>query len=332
MDRSDITLFYFSGHGVRDNYEWGYFAPHDMDNQRPLACGVAMHDVKRLALQARNKGAVILILDCCHSAIAAEVGKRASIEVVKPMPEIFGDTPEGKGVFIISSSAADEESREMLDCKHKLTNDDPHPHGAFTFHLLEGLQGAATRQKPDWISLAELYEYVEGQIQDETQKPEYFGARVSNAKKILIARAAEMERVETELERIRQYLNSELLSDNLWASRQLYTARLKSPHYKDVCDLAVTADECLKKSQKRAWPWMRRNAAKFRSPAREGMEYLEIMLARLSVDEIGKQDDEGYEVLAAFFRAIGGEVEDDVLLGYLAGYNPTGTKQPSTKI
>ena len=56
------------------------------------------------------------------------------------MIESFTNQHEGK--IILASSEADAVSREKNNCKHN-ENDSPHSHGAFSFHLIEGLDGKA---------------------------------------------------------------------------------------------------------------------------------------------------------------------------------------------
>src|SRR5438045_2369275 len=79
---SEVTLFYFSGHGIADSYGSGYLAPYDMVKQQPLVHGIEMQGLRELALKSKNKEAVVLILDCCYAGVAADAKAKGSIEAV----------------------------------------------------------------------------------------------------------------------------------------------------------------------------------------------------------------------------------------------------------
>ena len=87
----------------------------------------------------------------------------------------------------LASSEAKKESRETNFTHAK--GGIPHPHGIFTFHLIEGLYGKASDDDPTGIiTLSGLWKYVEDQIEGMgKQKPKFFAADASRMSAIKIA-------------------------------------------------------------------------------------------------------------------------------------------------
>src|ERR1700674_2211187 len=69
-DSSDLSLFYFSGHGFQDEYGNGYIAPWNMRRNDPMVRGIRMSYLTDLLLTATLKKTAMMILDCCYSGIA----------------------------------------------------------------------------------------------------------------------------------------------------------------------------------------------------------------------------------------------------------------------
>lgn len=177
-DPCDISVLYFSGHGFLDDYGNGYIAPWDHIYDDPFVCGIRMQELREYFLADNNKAEALLILDCCHSGVTAEIKKGAPAE----MPGRFYDSltgnqpkPLGTGKFILASSGASEKSREMkrahkiriLDKKlEELDFDDleEHDHGVMTYFLLEGMNGEAA--DGDEVRIGNLYDYVRTKVND----------------------------------------------------------------------------------------------------------------------------------------------------------------------
>ncbi|KAF5431336.1 putative protein, contains caspase domain [Candidatus Methanophagaceae archaeon] len=184
-----LTLFYFSGHGFADSYGNGYLAPYDMMKAEPLVCGISMGELKQVILDSKYKAAVLIILDCCHSGIPTKGGK-SILDDETPFDPYFRNLSEGgggKGKIILASSEATQQSRET-SCTHA-KGGSSHPHGIFTFHLIEGLYGKASDGDPTGIiTLNRLWVYVEDQIKGRgKQKPNLFAADASRMSTIKIA-------------------------------------------------------------------------------------------------------------------------------------------------
>jgi hypothetical protein len=184
----DLTLFYFSGHGFVDSYGNGYIAPWDMKKDKPFVCGINMLELRQVMLYSVNKSTILMILDCCYSGIPAK-GVKSIPNVKAPCDPCFRNLDKeegGEGKIILASSEADKVSREIT-LAHENKEQEPHPHGTFTFYLIEGLDGQASDEY-GIITLSKLNEYVAKQlIAKEKQKPKLFMADASLMSAIKIA-------------------------------------------------------------------------------------------------------------------------------------------------
>jgi Caspase domain len=187
---TELVIFYFSGHGVLDEKQEGYIAPYDMYPKDPFVSGIRMEDLKYVIEGSENKANVAIILDCCYAGIVTRDTKDLPNENKKHLYatqlQKLGQTPlqdEAKprrAKFILASSEGDAVSREKNDCIHTDISKPPHPHGAFSFHLLEGLAGAAARPDTGIITFDSLRKYIEDKMTAEKkQKPMYALAEAS---------------------------------------------------------------------------------------------------------------------------------------------------------
>jgi caspase domain-containing protein len=188
-EKYEIALFYFSGHGFLDKKEELYLATHDVR-------GIRIDDLRRQIYSSENKQNAILVLDCCFSGTATKDTKGEGSDIQDPRlyletnigynaeKEQYG---EGEGKFTITSTAADKVSYEVKDCTHQ-ENSQPHVHGALTYYLLQGLEGAAADANSGKITLGSLQQYIDTKMyNDRKQKSYTHGSQVTNINNILIA-------------------------------------------------------------------------------------------------------------------------------------------------
>lgn len=159
-DACDLTLFYFSGHGFEDSYHDGYIAPYDITKSEPFVFGINMEQLKQVISRSVSESALV-ILDCCHSGIATEPDKSID-DVTKEISKHFNDFP-GKGRFILASSEGTQTSKEISQLHWNKA--EIHPHGTFSFYLIEGMNGEASDEN-GIINLARLFKYAA----DKTEK------------------------------------------------------------------------------------------------------------------------------------------------------------------
>lgn len=174
----DFILFYFSGHGMVDEYNDGYLAPWDTDPSDPFVSGINMEDLRKAIYMSKNSASVGIILDCCYAGIITEK-KKGNNATIK---NIFADNvgklykpPEGvigsiSGKFTLASSGADVQSREYDKCTH-YNNDVPHSHGIFTYNLIEALNGRAAKRSDGIITFGDIKSDIMENMKDPEQIP-----------------------------------------------------------------------------------------------------------------------------------------------------------------
>jgi hypothetical protein len=147
--REDLTLLYFSGHGVKDDEGRLYLA---MTNTRREALmftaisGAQLND----AMDASRSRRKVLILDCCYSG-AFPAGRTAKADEGVQTLERF----QGKGRAVLTASDATQYAFEGDDLRGTGTS------SVFTRYLVDAISsGAADLDEDGDIALDELYSYV----------------------------------------------------------------------------------------------------------------------------------------------------------------------------
>jgi serine/threonine protein kinase len=151
---AEIAVIYFAGHGMihrigqRDE---GFLLPYDADPDDVVTRGILMTDLARW-IDAIDAGTIIVCLDCCHAAKLIPRGVSSAESLGRDMrirPAIL-QALTGRGRYLIASCDDDQVSLEA----------ETWGHGLFTYHLLDGLQGAGDRDGDGRIGVAELFEHV----------------------------------------------------------------------------------------------------------------------------------------------------------------------------
>lgn len=170
-EQCDICLFFFSGHGRRDHYKQGYLLPRDVDYDQPFVHGIRIHELKELFLVSRPKDTCILMLDCCYGGIATqEKTASGSPEDIKSFYDVLGGadlSSDGSGRFIFAAADPDKTTHEE-EHEHAFGGG-KHAHGYFSFHLIEGLNGAS-RDEFGRVSLAKLALHLEGAFEKDNKE------------------------------------------------------------------------------------------------------------------------------------------------------------------
>jgi caspase domain-containing protein len=179
--QSKLVLFYFSGHGLLYNpsesnvSNEGYLAPYDISPDDPFVGGIKFEDLSNIIQNSQNSASVGLILDCCYAGVITKDTKAAGSSLKNLyVQEIDRFSKKSKGgIYSIASSGPDVTSREKNNCKDS-SNNELHTHGAFTYHLLEGLRGEAADKNTGFISFHNLKQYINSKlIEEEKQIPYY---------------------------------------------------------------------------------------------------------------------------------------------------------------
>jgi hypothetical protein len=160
--REDLTLLYFTGHGVKDDEGRLYLA---MTNTRREALmftaisGAQLND----AMDASRSRRKVLILDCCYSG-AFPAGRTAKADEGVQTIERF----QGKGRAVLTASDATQYAFEGDDLRGSGTS------SVFTRYLVDAISsGAADLDEDGDIALDELYSYVYDRVVAEVpqQRP-----------------------------------------------------------------------------------------------------------------------------------------------------------------
>ena len=176
--RDDLTLLYFTGHGVKDDEGRLYLA---MTNTRRAALMFTAISAAQLndAMDASPSRRKVLVLDCCYSG-AFPAGRTAKADEGVQTLERF----QGKGRAVLTASDATQYAFEGDDLSGSGTS------SVFTRHLVEAIRsGEADLDEDGDIALDELYSYVRERVvaempQQRPKKQEDVDGR------ILIARNA----------------------------------------------------------------------------------------------------------------------------------------------
>ncbi len=160
---NDLTLLYFTGHGVKDEDGRLYLAMTDTDRENLPFTGVPSEQI-RAAMEGSRSRQKVLVLDCCYAG-AFPVGLG-----IKGAPSVHAlEQLGGRGCVVLTSSDAMQLSFEG----NQWTETGPAslrsgPSSLFTRFLIEGLRtGKADLDGDGDITLDELYSYVHDRVIDE---------------------------------------------------------------------------------------------------------------------------------------------------------------------
>jgi formylglycine-generating enzyme required for sulfatase activity/uncharacterized caspase-like protein len=157
----DLLIFYFSGHGVRDESGSLFLAVKNTNRAKLRSTAIKADFVRELMDQSRSKRQVI-ILDCCNSGAFAH-GTKAETGGSMGIATAF----EGKGYGHVVLTATDSTQFAWEGDKiigEEITN------SLFTYFLVKGLEGEADEDGDGKITVDELYDYAYEQIVSRTPK------------------------------------------------------------------------------------------------------------------------------------------------------------------
>jgi hypothetical protein len=169
--------------------------------------------------------------------------------------------------IILASSGVTEVAREKNNCIHT-DNDSPHTHGAFSFYLIEGLEGKAADSETGIISIDSLRKYIENQMTREgKQKPIYSIAEASNFDNIKIAVChktfnAKIKKIIHQAEELiaKQDLKNNLDLFSLYAVAKKVNELIQiDPHNEQIPILQAKIDNALGMYKDPALIWLGRN-------------------------------------------------------------------------
>jgi Caspase domain len=326
-DECELALFYFSGHGLTDAYGNGFIAAHDFDRDYPMVAGIKMQELRDLMLAARNKRAIVLILDCCYSGIASDGDKAVSLTPATAIEAWWAplNQPENQdtGRFILTSAGSDERSRETANLTHKLGNQPAHPHGAFTYEILEGLDGRAATNGHQ-ITIRSLFDCVESSFADNDQhKPKLFGSGVGSLN-IMLCQASRQAELEKRVLGIKKLSSDGADLFKLFqAITDLKRVLEDSPGLQEALDARDLIDRTLRQQRGPAVQILMKNTLYLRRGCEDTFDRLQNTICRsdFNFSTVAQQDNEFQMLILYLFLVAVGRIEQEIFKTQLESYD-----------
>ncbi|CCI18936.1 conserved hypothetical protein [Microcystis aeruginosa PCC 9807] len=153
LQRDDLVLLYFSGHGLKDQNARFFLSTRDTGRDQngdfPRATALAASKLQEYITDSRSQRQII-ILDCCFSgALVQGMPIKGELNIQEELG--------GKGRAILTSSSPIEYSFESEDNDLSI----------YTKYLVEGIEtGAADKDGDQLISVNELHEYASERVKE----------------------------------------------------------------------------------------------------------------------------------------------------------------------
>src|SRR3954447_2361007 len=176
--RDDLTLLYFSGHGLKDDNGRLYLAMANTRRDALLFTGLAAAPIHE-AMDACASRRKVLILDCCYSGAFPAGSITKSDETVHALERF-----QGKGRVVLTASDATQYSFEGENLEGTGSQ------SVFTRYLVEAMRsGEADLDADGDIALDELYSYVQERVvaampQQRPKKQEDVDGRIIIARNV----------------------------------------------------------------------------------------------------------------------------------------------------
>ncbi|WP_416969655.1 caspase, EACC1-associated type [Streptomyces sp. 4F14] len=149
--RDDLTLLYFTGHGLKDDHGRLYLATTDTRHDSLLFTALSAEQIDQ-AMEGCASRRMVLILDCCYSgAFPARTKGDTEVHALERF--------QGRGRTVLTASDSTQYSFDGERAQGQAAQ------SVFTRYLVEGLRdGSADLDGDGDITLDELYGYVHDRV------------------------------------------------------------------------------------------------------------------------------------------------------------------------
>jgi tetratricopeptide (TPR) repeat protein len=170
--KKDTVFILIAAHGTVDT-RGGYIVTYDSDPQDLSTTALPMAEVQQLVEDELSKvGRVVLLADLCHATVIGNTKAAGIASVVEKLGEAPGE------MLGMMASRPKELAYESKDFGGG--------HGAFTWSILQAMQGGAQPTQAHVVTAGELIDFVRADVAKETankQHPRDFG-NMENATKL----------------------------------------------------------------------------------------------------------------------------------------------------
>lgn len=166
--REDLVVVYFAGHGAPDplNAQNLFLLTHDTDPDQMRSTAFPMWDLQTALARFIPSERVVVLVDACHSAGVGENLATRNIEEGNVINRYLLElSKSGKGRAIFTASESGELSHESPEWGGG--------HGAFTWFLLQGLNGPADTDEDGIVSLGEMIDYASEHVRRATKSNQH---------------------------------------------------------------------------------------------------------------------------------------------------------------
>ena len=149
----DVVIIFLAGHAQVDDRSDYYFLTYDATNSQPYLRGLGKSQLISMVQEHVPSQKCLLFLDTCFAgSISTTTNYRASNSIVEELRR-------STGVYVLSASTSRENALEREGWNH----------GAFTFALLESLDGKGDSNGDGLLTVFELFNYLDKRVIEITK-------------------------------------------------------------------------------------------------------------------------------------------------------------------
>jgi len=165
----DAVLIYFSGRGGRETDASGkerdglakYLIARDTEPDSLFSTALRWSDFEERILPRIRAGRLVMLFDADFSGNGA--GRSYSKQTTRAAgvsAEFLERLARATGRVLITASSGNESALDAPDFRH----------GVFTHFVLQGLEGAADRDRDGFVTVSELYTFVQGKVGEHARR------------------------------------------------------------------------------------------------------------------------------------------------------------------